>query len=160
MLNDRESLYTKRRFSMINDQLLQYIKEEREKGIPADKIAADLVNGGGWNRSDVDEAFHVLNQQYLFPQKKKQLPSVTINIPNTSAPVQPPPVSSTSGVDKEIVSSAQLKSEVVTLSQQSSTKVDAESPSNKASFGLGATILLLLMILISGLLVFFYFRLT
>lgn len=140
---------------MINEELLQYIKGERGKGIPADKIAADLVAGGGWGRSDVDEAFRVLNQQYLFPQKKKQAPSITTN-PSVSAQfAKVPPVSV---VDNRTIPSMQPQNRTVESPQQVSEKVNIQSVSKKESFGLGATILLLAMILISGLLIFFYFR--
>ena len=148
---------------MINDQILQYIKKEREKGIPADKIATDLVAGGGWNRSDVDEAFRSLNQEYLFPQKSPhpQVPKVAVATevtPRTS----PQPQSSNSTLVSTPISTPNHPLEQSTkddVVQKSVPQVSPHAPHQK-TLGLGVTLMLLVILLMAGLLIYFYFRFT
>lgn len=42
---------------MINTQLLDYIKKQLSAGVSREEIERTLVSGGGWAKSDVDEAF-------------------------------------------------------------------------------------------------------
>lgn len=46
---------------MINEQILDFIVSEAEKGIPDDAIIESLVRAG-WSLADVEEAFAVLNE--------------------------------------------------------------------------------------------------
>lgn len=42
---------------MIDPTIIQYIKDERAKGVARDVIAAQLISEGGWNKDDVEAAF-------------------------------------------------------------------------------------------------------
>jgi uncharacterized RDD family membrane protein YckC/type II secretory pathway pseudopilin PulG len=45
---------------MVNPQLLDYVKSQIAQGVNSDTIRQNLISGGGWHVSDIDEAFKVI----------------------------------------------------------------------------------------------------
>jgi hypothetical protein len=48
---------------MVNEQLLNFIRQSKQTGIPDDQIRQQLINGGGWSTQDIQEAFNSLEPQ-------------------------------------------------------------------------------------------------
>jgi hypothetical protein len=77
---------------MINQQLVIYIRSQIAKGIPLDVIKINLRQGGGWNDSDISEAFSTIG----FQQKAdEQIPVEPAQPPQAEmtqrvTPVNPP----------------------------------------------------------------------
>ena len=66
---------------MINPQLLDYVKSQIAQGANKDTIKQSLLSAGGWNGSDIDEAFRILTSS---PNTNMQNPVGSI----PSAPVK------------------------------------------------------------------------
>lgn len=85
---------------MINPQLLDYMRRELGKGKSKEDISNDLIHGGGWLQSDVEEAFReiepaaaapVVAEVPLPPQPPVELPTEPIAAP-APEPIAPTPV--------------------------------------------------------------------
>jgi hypothetical protein len=55
---------------MVNDEMLDFIRGEREYGVSEEEIERELIQEGGWDSSDVREAFLTLGVSKSVPQEK------------------------------------------------------------------------------------------
>ncbi|MDQ5893237.1 MAG: hypothetical protein QG640_248 [Patescibacteria group bacterium] len=44
---------------MVNPELLKYVRDQLAQGVPKESIRLGLISSGGWNESDINEAFTV-----------------------------------------------------------------------------------------------------
>jgi len=65
---------------MVNTQLLDYVKQQLAQGVDKETIHHNLLSAGGWNPSDIDEAFSVMGI------------GVASNVPRTSSGIPTAPV--------------------------------------------------------------------
>jgi hypothetical protein len=65
---------------MINPKLLDYVKSQIAQGTDNETIKQNLLSDGGWNSSDIDEAFKA-----LMPSEAGN--SIPVSVPQTTEPV-------------------------------------------------------------------------
>lgn len=58
---------------MVTKELLEHIKNQLASGKTYPDIKQELISGGGWSASDIDEAFRVINSA---PIKRSVAPYV------------------------------------------------------------------------------------
>ena len=63
---------------MVNQQLLDYVKQQLQQGVSREQIKSSLM-ANGWQAQDIDEAFSTINTSTLSEQY--------VNIP-TKAPIK------------------------------------------------------------------------
>lgn len=58
---------------MINQQLLDYVRQQLQQGTSSELITSSLLENG-WNEADISEAFAAVNAQYLSAEKESVSP--------------------------------------------------------------------------------------
>ena len=83
---------------MINEEMLEFIRSSRTAGMGDIELGHLLIAEGGWNQSDVDEAFRALLLASPPPVDVVEVvpappapPSLTTSLPSVNVPTLPPP---------------------------------------------------------------------
>ena len=70
---------------MITDEMLEFIRAQRGTGLSDAELSQMLLTEGGWDKSDVDEAYRTLDALSVAPTSESQ------SYPPVPAPAAPPP---------------------------------------------------------------------
>jgi hypothetical protein len=66
---------------MVNNQLLDYIKQQLDQGLSRETIQQNLISDGGWSLSDITEAFSApgINQNSNIPNSSSMVTFLPVN---------------------------------------------------------------------------------
>jgi len=116
---------------MINTELVNYIKSELAKGHTIEAIKVSLINAGGWNTSDLEEAFSAISHNTPIVAKRSKLifiiPIIILLVSGSAFAgwkFYEPEIKSLLGFSVDNIETPELKSDIDTEIQIDSEKLE------------------------------------